>query len=121
MIVSTASAYDFRSILAMRSRQKLPAGTSSGVAPVSAADGTETGSDAAASTDDTASRFADLIKGTPEQRMFKAFLARHHLDTADYAALSTEDQKKLRDEFEEEMKKKVGSGDGAATSVDVVV
>jgi hypothetical protein len=74
-------------------------------------------SGSAAAADDPVSAFTDLVKGTPEQRMFRMFLARHKLTEAQYAALSSDDQKKLQDEFKKETKEKTATG----SKLDVVV
>lgn len=112
MFVSTMAPYAGRQSWITGNRQNLQAGSSAGQS------GTGT-SGSTTSAADPVSAFTDLIKGSPEQRMFKMFLARHKLTEAQYDALSTDDKKKLQDEFEKETEEQAGGGSG--TEVDVVV
>lgn len=73
------------------------------------------------SANDAVSTFSDLMKGTPQERMFKLFLARHHLTQDQYNSLSKDDQKKLADEFKQEVKSKAKQNSQDAASLDIAV
>ncbi len=106
MFVSSAFASVFRQSPTTRIGQNLPTGAITGQnTPESASSGTQSADDGTTgSAADPASAFQKLVKGTPEQRMFRMFLARHKLTEEQFADLSADDKKKLVEEFEKEMK-----------------
>jgi hypothetical protein len=113
MFVSAASSLGFRQNPVTRSGQNLPSGAAAGQTSPETSE-----SRSGVSASDPVSAFRDLIKGTPEQRMFRMFLARHKLSEEQYAALPAEDKKKLKDEFEKETK---GSTAASHAPVDITV
>ena len=114
MSISVAAGVGIWTNWAASARQNLQAGTS-------------TGQDSSGETKsleknaDPVDAFTELMKGTPEQRMFKAWLARHHMSQDQYDALSAEEKKKLGESFRKELKDSLKGGIEAPNSVDIVV
>lgn len=119
MTVSAVSGYGSGQSSAAQGRQNLLGASSFG----QFLSGTDAGSGLETPASDPAQQFVDLMKGTPEQRMFKLFLARHHLTEDQFGSLSVDDQKKLTDEFKTELKDKMrrNATADAATPVDIAV
>lgn len=65
-----------------------------------------TASERSSSISDPEQYFRDYMSETPEQRMFDAFLAQNHVSKAQYAAMSSEEQDKLKAKFKEYVKEK---------------
>lgn len=100
-----------------KARQNLPSGSTFGdilSGLTGASDPT-----AADSKADPVKTFTDLVKGTPQEKMFKLFLARHHLTEDQFKQLSSDDQKKLTDEFKTETKKKTAGTVDTGKALDV--
>ncbi|MFD2234105.1 hypothetical protein [Phaeospirillum tilakii] len=76
--------------------------TSNGVSGSAAA----SASGKSSSISDPEQYFRDYMSKTPEQRMFDAFLAQNHVSKAQYAAMSSEEQAKLKAKFQEYVKEK---------------
>ncbi|UYY75855.1 hypothetical protein [Sphingomonas sp. R1] len=70
--------------------------------------------------DETAEAFLREAKKSPAERTKEAVLKRHSLSQAQYDALPPEKQAAIRQEIEEEMKRKLGRAQGGAFA-DVVV
>lgn len=70
--------------------------------------------------DDTAEAFLREAKKSPAERTREAVLKRHNLTQAQFDALSPETQAGIRQEIEDEMKRKLGRAQGGAFA-DVLV
>ncbi len=117
MNISGISTYGFHRAPAETFRQNLPAvngGTASSLGESGSAAGAKSGADAT-------EEFMSYVKGTPEQRMFKSFLARQGMKQEDFDALSLEERRKLEAKFREELEEQAQAGSGKTKSVDIVV
>ncbi|WP_010545432.1 hypothetical protein [Sphingomonas elodea] len=70
--------------------------------------------------DETAAAFLREARKTPAERTKEAVLKRHSLDQARFDALAPEAQASIRQEIEDEMKRKLGRAQGGAFA-DVLV
>lgn len=123
MSVSAAAGAGFWKSWAMPDRQKVQSGASSGqeTSGAAAATGATAESGATAKRIDPVATFTELTKGTPEQRLFKAWLARHHLTQDEYDALPLDERKKLDEDFRKELEEQTRGGAATIRSVDIVV
>lgn len=117
MSVSAAAGAGFWTAWATPDRQKVQSGASAG----QESSGATAEKGATAKRIDPVATFTELTKGTPEQRLFKAWLARHHLTQEQYDDLPLDERKKLDEDFRKELEEQTRGGAATIRSVDIVV